>query len=314
MTDKFGREINYLRVSVTQRCNLHCVYCGSEAPDPDELSADEIVTLVAAFAGCGFDKVRLTGGEPLLRGDIADIAAGIRAVEGIKKLTLTTNGILLAKYAAALKEAGVSAVNVSLDTLDKAGYRNLTGADRLDDVLNGIREARAAGLKVRTNSVLIRGENDAQASRLIELAKQDDIDVRFIELMPFSDDNKNKELMITGEELLRRFPFLTPVGATGTPFEKSVARYYEAAGYTGRIGLITPVSENFCDSCNRIRLLSDGRVRPCLGHEETVDLRPFIRDKDALAEMIRKAVYAKPKGHEFSCEYGSRHAMNKIGG
>lgn len=310
MTDKFGREIDYLRISVTERCDLHCVYCGSEAPASDRLTADEIIKLAAAFAECGFTKARLTGGEPLMREDIADIAAGIAKIKGFQKVTLTTNGVKLAKYASALKKAGINAVNVSLDSLDRATYRRLTGRDCLSDVLEGIRTAQAEGLKVRTNSVLIRGENDSEAEALASLAKDSPIDVRFIELMPFSDEGRNKRLMVSGDELIKRLGLTQRV--TGT--EKSVARYFAADGYEGNVGFITPVSENFCGECNRIRLLSDGRVRPCLGHEETVDLMPYINDEKKLLEAIKQAVYNKPKGHGFSCGYGNPHAMNKIGG
>lgn len=312
MTDKLGREISYLRVSVTQRCNLNCVYCGSEAPDPDGLTADEIITLAAAFARCGFNKVRLTGGEPLMRADIAEIAAGIAKIDGINKLTLTTNGIKLAGYAQSLKDAGVSAVNVSVDSLDPEQYKKITGRDCLDEVLNGIKAARKAGLKVRTNSVLIRGENENAAEKLIGLAKDADIDVRFIELMPFSDKGKTRDFTVTGEELIKKFGFLTPVKDDKT--EKSVAKYYEAQGFTGKIGFITPVSNNFCACCNRVRLLSDGRVRPCLGHEETYDLKPYINEPEKLCEVISAAVFNKPTGHRFLCPDGERRAMNKIGG
>ncbi len=311
MTDSFGREINYLRVSVTQRCNLNCVYCGSETPAPDALSAEQIITLVSAFAECGFTKVRLTGGEPLMREDICEIARGISRIDGIKKLTLTTNGVLLKKYAEQLKSAGVNAVNVSIDALDGDVYKKLTGRDRLNDVLEGIEAARNAGISIRTNSVLIRGENESEAQKLISLAEDSDTDVRFIELMPFSDMAKNKDLIVTGAELLKKFSFLRPVSGGA---QSDTARYYTADGFKGNVGFISPVSDKFCDKCNRIRLLSDGRVRPCLGHDETFDLMPFINDREKLVEEIKKAVYNKPKGHEFSCGYGNQHAMNKIGG
>lgn len=310
MTDKFGREIDYLRISVTERCDLNCVYCGSETPAADALTTGEILKLAAAFAECGFTKVRLTGGEPLMREDIADIAAGLSEIKGFEKVTLTTNGVKLAKYAAALKKAGINAVNVSLDSLDRATYRRLTGRDCLSDVLEGIRVAQAEGLKVRTNSVLIRGVNDGEAEALASLAKDSPIDVRFIELMPFSDEGRNRQLMVSGDELIKRFGLTRR--ETGT--EKSVARYFSAEGYQGKLGFITPVSDVFCGECNRIRLLSDGKVRPCLGHEETVELMPYINDEEKLLEAIRSAVYNKPKGHGFSCGYGNPHAMNKIGG
>ena len=312
MKDNFGREINYLRVSVTQRCNLNCLYCGAEEPDLKEMSVDEITRFVKAFAQCGINKVRLTGGEPLLRADIIEIVSALSQIPVIEKLVLTTNGVYLKKYARALKEAGISAVNVSLDALDREKYKLLTGSDRLPQVLEGIAEAERVKLKLRVNAVLIRGRNDDQAGKLIELARERNIDVRFIELMPFSDAGKNEALMIKGGEILEQFPFLTPIKTKKSGFEQSVARYYEAEGFKGRIGLITPVSDKFCDNCNRIRLLSDGKVRPCLGYDDVIDLRRYPDDK--LLEVVKEAISSKPKGHEFSCGYANSRAMNKIGG
>ncbi len=311
MLDSFGRDVNYLRVSVTQRCNLNCLYCGAAAPEGRELTEDEIVTIVAACAGVGVTKVRLTGGEPLLRRDIAEIAARLRALPGIQKLGITTNGVLLSEQAAALREAGIDAVNVSLDTLDAAEYRRLTGADVLGSVLDGIDAALAAGFRrVRVNSVLIRGENEDAAERLIALAKDRPVDVRFIELMPFSESGKNEALVIPAAELLARFPFLV----SATEREVGVAKYYTAAGYAGRIGFIAPVSDKFCAACNRLRLLSTGELRPCLGYEKTFDLNPVLHDPAKLEATIRAAILSKPIGHNFACAYGSMHAMNKIGG
>ena len=314
MTDRFGRNINYLRVSVTQRCNLNCIYCGSECPDFDELTADEIAKITRAFALCGIEKVRLTGGEPLARADIVEIAQKISEINGIKKLALTTNGVKLKKYAYDLKCAGVSAVNVSIDSLDRENYRRITGRDCLPQVLEGLDEAEKVGLKLRVNAVLVRGENDGEAEKLINLAKNRRLDVRFIELMPFSDAGRNERFIIKGDEILKRFSFLKPVDNGRSAFEQSVAKYYEADGFTGRIGLITPVSEKFCDECNRIRLLSDGKIKPCLGHEETYDLKPCLGEREKMLETVRTAIFSKPKGHEFNCGYGNTHAMNKIGG
>lgn len=310
MKDNFGREINYLRVSVTQRCNLNCIYCGSEKPDTDEMTVKEIKKAVSAFAKLGITKVRLTGGEPLVRNDIADIASEIKKIDGIKKLVITTNGVGLYEKAKMLKSAGVDAINVSLDSLDREKYKHLTGRDVLDEVLKGIYFASEI-MPVRVNSVLIRGENDKEAKDLIYLAKDRKIDVRFIELMPFSETGENEKLIIKAEEILEKFPFLKPVRMNK---ETSVAKYYEADGFRGQIGFITPVSDKFCDECNRIRLLSNGKIRPCLGHNEVFDIREYLNDEEKLIEEIKKAVLSKPKGHNFECAYGNSHAMNKIGG
>ena len=314
MTDSFGRTIEYLRLSVTQRCNLNCLYCGADCPDLDELTAEETEKTVKAFALCGIRKVRLTGGEPLVRSDIAEIAERVSRIDGIEKTALTTNGVLLKEYATALKKAGLDTVNISLDSLDKETYKRITGSDCLKKVLEGIDAAESAGLKVRINAVLMRGVNDGEALSLVNLAKDKRLDVRFIELMPFSDTGKNEAMIIKGEEILSRFDFLKPVELTKNKADKSVAKYYTAEGFKGQIGLISPVSEKFCDECNRIRLLSNGEIKPCLAHEETFGLRRYLDDTEKAAEVIKKAIEAKPKGHRFGCEYGNIHAMNKIGG
>ena len=316
MIDSYGRKINYLRVSVTKRCNLNCSYCGAgKEKEEGELSAEQIEKIVKAFVDCGITKVRLTGGEPLVRKDICDIAQRISRIDGIKKLALTTNGIRLKELAKPLKDAGVTAINISLDTTDEEQYKMLTGYDGLKKVFEGIDECERTGLSpIRLNAVLIRGQNDSSAESLIDIAKERKIDVRFIELMPFSDDGENERLVIKGEEILRQFPFLKPVSSDGTDFEKSVARYYEAQNFKGRIGFITPISDKFCSECNRIRLLSDGKVKVCLGNNEVIDLMDVINDEELLKERVREAILSKPMEHKFSCGYGASHGLNKIGG
>ncbi len=316
MIDTYGRNINYLRVSVTKRCNLNCTYCGADCSGKDyELTAEQIEKIVRIFARFGIDKVRLTGGEPLLRQDICNIAKRISSIKGIRKLALTTNGIRLKEFALPLKEAGITAINISLDTTDKEQFKKITGTDALERVFEGIDQCEKAGLSpIRLNAVLIRGQNDNQAESLINIAKTRKIDVRFIELMPFSDAGENEKLIVKGEEILKQFPFLQPAKAKGNKFEKSVARYYEGDSFKGRIGLITPVSDKFCSECNRIRLLSDGKVKPCLGNDETYDLLEVINDDALLQERIRRAILSKPMEHKFSCGYGNNHGLNKIGG
>ncbi len=316
MIDNYGREINYLRVSVTKRCNLNCTYCGAQnEKENNELTPDEIEKIVKAFALCGINKVRLTGGEPLVRKDICHIAERISRIEGIKKLALTTNGIRLKECAEDLKKAGVTAVNISLDTTDKDRFKAITGYDGLTKVFEGIDECERVGLSpLRINAVLIRGQNDGDAESLIKIAKDRKIDVRFIELMPFSDEGDNENLVIKSDEILKKFPFLKPVTSKGTAFEKSVARYYESEGFKGRIGFITPISDKFCSECNRIRLLSDGNVKVCLGSDEVIDLKPYLADEKLLEETVRKAILSKPMEHKFSCGYGASHGLNKIGG
>ena len=316
MIDSYGREINYLRVSVTKRCNLNCTYCGAQnEKENNELTADEIEKTVRAFALCGIDKVRLTGGEPLVRKDICYIAERISRIDGIKKLALTTNGIRLKECAGELKKAGVRAVNISLDTTDRERFKSITGYDGLNKVYDGIDECERVGLSpIRINAVLIRGQNDSDAESLINIARERKIDVRFIELMPFSDEGDNDELVIKSDEILQKFPFLKPAAQKGTAFEKSVARYYESEGFKGRIGFITPISDKFCSECNRIRLLSDGKVKPCLGSEKVFDLKPYLDNEELLLKKAEEAILAKPMEHKFSCGYGASHGLNKIGG
>lgn len=316
MIDSYGREINYLRVSVTKRCNLNCTYCGAQnEKENNELTADEIEKTVRAFALCGIDKVRLTGGEPLVRKDICYIAERISRIDGIKKLALTTNGIRLKEFAGELKKAGVRAVNISLDTTDRERFKSITGYDGLNKVYDGIDECERVGLSpIRINAVLIRGQNASDAESLINIARERKIDVRFIELMPFSDEGDNDELVIKSDEILQKFPFLKPAAQKGTAFEKSVARYYESEGFKGRIGFITPISDKFCSECNRIRLLSDGKVKVCLGSDEVIDLKPYLCDEKLLEEKVRGAILSKPMEHKFFCGYGASHGLNKIGG
>ncbi len=308
MKDRFGREIDYLRISVTRRCNFRCAYCGAGEAGGEELSPAQFAAAAAAFRRAGIRKIRLTGGEPLIRGDIDEIAARVNAAAAPDYLAITTNGVLLKEKAAALKAAGVRGVNLSLDTLDGDCFRQLTGADALPAVLAGLETALSLGFdKVKINAVLLRGVNDDGAEKLVELAREYPLDVRFIELMP-AEGGEQRNLMIPADELLRRFPFLKPVpGGDGT------AAHYSAPGFRGRIGMISPVTKKFCNGCNRVRLLSDGRVKPCLGQAETYDLRPYLEDAEQLYRAVAAAIEQKPAGHHF--ERGARLApMNTIGG
>ena len=316
MIDSYGRNINYLRVSVTKRCNLNCSYCGSKNDSGDELTPQEIEKIVRAFAACGISKVRLTGGEPLVRWDIIEIARKIAAIDGIKKLALTTNGILLKQFAKNLKTVGVTAVNISLDTTDSEQYRAITGYDGLDKVLEGIDECERVGLTpIRLNAVLTKGKNEDQAESLINIAKDRKIDVRFIELMPFSSDGEKDELVVKGEEILSKFSYLKPYIKEGTSdFENSVAKYYTAESFKGRVGFITPVSNKFCGECNRIRLLSDGKIKPCLGNSAVYDIMNYLDNEERLKEEIEKIIMSKPREHSFNCGYGNHHGLNLIGG
>ena len=310
MKDSFGREISYLRVSVTRRCNLNCVYCGKEDCDKrsEELGPADIHTIVRAFAKTGINKVRITGGEPLVRRDICRITKLVSSVPGIETVALTTNGVYLADYAEDLKEAGLQSVNISLDSTDGATYRRLTGADVLAKVLAGIDEAERAGLSpIKINAVLMRGVNADGAGELIALAKNKPVDVRFIELMPFSDAGDDKDLIVTGDDILKDFPFLEPAETEGT------AKYYTAPGFKGRVGFINSISGKFCSDCSRIRLLADGCIKPCLGRDDVYNLKPFLKDENALLTEIKRIIRLKPAGHDFD-KTGAAHGLNRTGG
>jgi cyclic pyranopterin phosphate synthase len=311
MKDSFGRDITYLRVSVTKRCNLNCVYCGKTdcAKKENELTADEIAEIASAFVACGVSKIRLTGGEPLVRSDICDVAARLHALPGLRTLALTTNGVYLGQYAARLKEAGVGSVNISLDSTDGGVYRKLTGADVLHRVLEGIDEARRAGLTpIKINAVLMRGVNEDSAEALIDLARTQDVDVRFIELMPFSDAGEDASRVVTNDALLEKYSFLQPLH-----LRDGTAELYTAEDFRGRVGFISPISHRFCASCNRMRLLSDGKVKLCLGDDTTVDLRPLVGRRAALIEAVQSCIRNKPAGHRFG-EQTIPHGLNRTGG
>ncbi|MBR2732477.1 MAG: GTP 3',8-cyclase MoaA [Clostridia bacterium] len=311
MKDNFGREITYLRVSVTQRCNLNCVYCGKTdcAKKETELSPATIRQLVRAFVACGIKKVRITGGEPLVRNDLCEIIAGIRSIGGVETCALTTNGVYLAQAAGALKAAGLDSVNISLDSTDGSTYRHLTGADMLKKVLAGLDEAERVGLRpIKVNAVLMKGVNSDGAGALIDLARRLRIDVRFIELMPFSAQGEDAALRVTGDEILTQFPFLRPLDPAD-----GVAQYYAGEGFAGRVGLIRPITRKFCAGCNRIRLLSDGSVKPCLGYDTAYPLLPFLGDDERLREEIRQIILKKPAGHSFENQTAG-HGLNRTGG
>lgn len=319
MQDRFGRKIEYLRLSVTDDCNLKCLYCMPETKDKKvcrshSLSPDEIVRIVSVLAKLGIKKVRVTGGEPLVRPDTGDIIKGIAAIDGIEDISLTTNGIRLAAMAYTLKASGLSRVNISLDSLKPEVFSRITGGGNITAVLDGIKEAVASGLRpVKINTVLIKGLNDSEVDNFIRLAKDNPVDVRFIELMPVGKfGESNMERIIPNSAIISAHPELRHIedACTGQP-----ARYYEIEGYMGRIGFISPMSHKFCSSCNRIRLTCTGKLRPCLGDNGEVDLLPIIENgPDMLEETLKKAIFEKPEGHNFSKGFTSQKGMNEIGG
>ncbi|MBQ6174126.1 MAG: GTP 3',8-cyclase MoaA [Clostridia bacterium] len=316
MIDRYGREITYLRLSVTDRCNLRCRYCmppeGVEKkPHADMLTEDEMITAVEAAASLGVTKLRVTGGEPLIKRNIVSICRRAARVEGIREVCITTNGLLLPEMAEDLIEAGVSRVNFSLDTLDPDRYAAITRVGSLDRALAGLRTALTAGFrKVKLNAVLIGGFNDDEIRPLAELTLRDDLDVRFIELMPMPGGEAfGQESYIPVTRVLEALPGLRPEESDG------VARLYRLPGAKGRVGLISPVSRHFCAACNRIRLTADGRIKPCLHSAEEVSLKGlgFAEMREAMA----RAIMDKPQCHgELSADSRSLSArgMSQIGG
>ncbi|HEY0674598.1 MAG TPA: GTP 3',8-cyclase MoaA [Immundisolibacter sp.] len=308
LIDPFQRRIEYVRVSVTDRCDLRCSYCMPKGFDgfhePDEwLSFDEIERVVAAFTRLGVQRIRLTGGEPLVRRDLPDLAARLSALPGLSDLSLSTNAVRLDKYAAALKAAGVRRVNVSLDSLNPERFAQITGGGKLHKVLRGLDAARAAGLApVKINMVAMGGVNDDEIEAMVAFCAERDFTLRLIETMPMGDTGRNASgqylnLQTVRQRLAERFELIPDILPGGGP-----ARYYRVAGSNTTIGFITPISQHFCETCNRVRLAADGTLYMCLGQDNRYELRPMLRDGASDADLeaaIRTAIGLKPERHEF---------------
>lgn len=302
MHDTCGRKIDYLRISVTDLCNLRCKYCIPEKGVPlkqheDILSFEEIERVVREAAALGVTKVRITGGEPLVRRGIAELVRMVAAVPGIRDIALTTNGVLLAGQAPVLKAAGLHRVNISLDTLDAEKYREITRGGDLEQVLAGIRAAREAGLTpIKINAVLIGGFNDMEIEKFVDLTRLEAMDVRFIELMPIGEASGwSSEHFISNDTVLQRIPDLSPVAVQD---RQSPARYYALPGALGKVGLINPISSHFCAACNRLRLTADGKLKPCLNADTEISLKESLRGSGSLSELILEAARMKPESHD----------------
>jgi cyclic pyranopterin phosphate synthase len=319
MIDQFGRNIKTLRLSVTDNCNMKCMYCNPdgnlcEIDETGNLSADDILKTVRAMVKIGIHRIRITGGEPTVRPDLIDIIARISALEGVEDLSMTTNGIRLSALAHQLKIAGLQRLNISLDSLDPIKFASITGGARLQDVLDGIDAAISAGLApIKTNTVLIRGINDDEIDGLIALAKDKPVDVRFIELMPIGKYGESKQNdILTSDEVIAKRPWLKRIerAEQGAP-----AIYYSIDGYQGKIGFISPISHEFCGDCNRIRVSADGMIRPCLGHNGETDIKPyFTLSEEEFEAQIARIIFHKPRGHHFENTFNSKRNMNRIGG
>jgi cyclic pyranopterin phosphate synthase len=327
LTDRFGRPITYLRISVTDRCNLRCVYCLPESgvqwqAREDQLSAQEIARVTEAAAQGGVKRVRLTGGEPLVRPDIVEIVGRIAAISGIEEVSLTTNAMLLESLAGPLAEAGLKRVNISLDTLNADKFKRITRGGKIDRLWRGIAAAEAAGLApLKLNTVVVNGLNADELPALARLTVENPWHVRFIELMPVGNAQNWGEgfpsladRYISVQEMQMRLSSfgLQPVT---TPIGNGPARTFRIPHALGTVGFISPLGEHFCQNCNRLRLTADGHLRPCLLLDGEVNIREAVRAGQPLLPFLQQAVDAKPEGHElFLQHYPESRRMAQIGG
>jgi len=325
LNDRFGRHINYLRISLTDKCNLRCVYCMPEdmtfKPRRELLQDDELLRLARIFAGLGVVKFRLTGGEPTIRSNIVQIVRDLVNLPGIQTVAMTTNGLLLDQLARPLAKAGLQRVNISIDTLNPQKFKTLTRWGEVDEVLTGIQTAQEAGLGVKLNSVVVRGYNDTDdVVDLARLTLYQDWQVRFIEMMPFGEITDFQQSGVVAEEELRETiaASLGPLHVVNGGRLDGEAKLYQLEGAPGTLGFISSVTQPFCASCTRIRLTADGRLRLCLLREREVDLLTPMRsgaDDERLEELIREAVWWKPWGHKLEQDViPLNRVMSELGG
>jgi GTP 3',8-cyclase len=323
LNDQYGRRINYVRLSLTDRCDMRCRYCMAEEmvflPRSEILSLEEIVTLAEKFVARGVTRIRLTGGEPLARRGAVDVANAIGALrgQGLDELTMTTNASRLVEHAAALRKAGIERLNVSLDTRDAAKFAYVTRKGDLDTVLSGIAAAKRQGIAIKINMVALKDINDQEVGSMLSWCIDQGFDLSLIETMPLGiidDDRTDRFLPLTEvkEQLDSQFALLPSTHKTGGP-----ARYWSVAGSNTRLGLISPLTRNFCEGCNRIRVSASGQLYMCLGHDAHVDLRAALRSDDvsAVDDAVDRALGAKPLAHDFQLDTPAtvRH-MNVTGG
>ena len=326
LIDNFNRHINYLRISVTDRCNLRCVYCMpkeglSQIGHDDVLRYEEILRIARIAAKKGISKIRITGGEPLVRKNIISLVSDINNINGIEDISITTNGVLLKKCAAQLKKAGLKRINISLDSLEKNKYSEITRGGNLDDVLKGITEAKINGFNpIKINFVPLKGINDNEIATIAKLTMERPVHIRFIEFMPVNVKNEwNNDHYIPSEKIKKGLEEIAPLLSVGRDEHTGPARMFKFQDAKGQIGFISPLSNHFCDSCNRLRLTADGKLRTCLFSDNETDLKTPLRngcsDKE-LEEIITTAILNKPEKHKVldpsfeKCHRG----MSAIGG
>lgn len=317
MKDLYGREINYLRISVTDLCNLRCQYCMPEdgvckVEHQDVLSTEEFYEIAKVFVELGVEKIRITGGEPLVKNGIVELVEKIASLD-LKELAMTTNGLLLPKYAEDLKKAGLDRVNVSLDTLDAYKYSEITRGGDLFEVLKGIDEAKRVGLTpIKINTVLIGDFNIDEIENFVYITKEEEIDVRFIELMPIGQASDwASEKFVSNNMILSTVSELEKTEAIDS---SSPAVYYRFPDGKGRVGIINPISCKFCDACNRVRLTSRGKLKLCLHSDDEIDLKEAIRSGGDLKKLIKESILRKPEEHHLEEGQFIKKNMNEIGG
>ncbi len=325
ITDKYQRVIDYIRISITDRCNLRCIYCM-----PDEginlfehkevLTYEEIIRVVRVAATLGVKKVRITGGEPLIKKDLPFLISSINAIPGIEDISLTTNGVLLKRYALTLKQSGLKRVNISLDTFRPDRYSEITRGGKIEDVLEGIQEAEYIGLKpVKINMVPIRGINDDEIEDFARLTINSENHVRFIEFMPFGSRGLwSSDRYISTDEIKERVSAIAPIEPVKAR-RSGPARYYRFLDAKGVIGFISPITHHFCNSCNRLRLTSNGMLRPCLFSDTEIDIKSALRSTDddrELERLLGLSIEIKPQGHQMGHQRSlvMLRPMSKIGG
>ena len=316
MKDQFGREVSYLRLSVTDNCNLRCIYCMPEdtknESDNNNLTIDEYCRTVEIFSRLGIRKVRITGGEPLIRKGIDELIGRISTIPEIEEIAITTNGLLLERYLDKFMESGVTSLNISIDSVNKENFNKITRGGDLEKVTGSLRKARDNGMEVKLNTVIIRGVNDHEILDLVRFAMENHVDIRFIELMPIGcarnlKGMKSEEII----EILKGDPGMRIVQETveGSPGNKEImrtgpAQYYSIPGTGKRIGFISPLSSCFCDTCNRIRVTSDGKIKQCLYYKANIDLKELFRNKgmpdEELIKIVEREIYTKNRKHDFN--------------
>lgn len=318
MLDKYGRNIDYIRVSITDRCNLRCIYCMPETgiikkQHEDILSFEEIHKIVKAAGALGIRKVRYTGGEPLIIKGIIELIHKTSRIQGIEDIAITTNGILLGDMVEDLKRAGLKRVNISLDSLSKEKFKYITRGGDIDKVFSAIDKCINIGLApIKINTVLMKGINDDEIKSFIELTRELPISIRFIELMPIGEAVKLNSSMISSDEIIKSYPELNQVEDN----EKGVARMYKLKDAKGTVGFISPLSCKFCSNCNRLRLTSNGSIKPCLHSEEEINIKNYIDNDYKLITKLRNTIFNKPQEHhlELEKESKSKKMMFQVGG